>query len=66
CRMVLVYDEYLETLERQKQKENEVEEMKKSMNIIEEGEKELLEILKHPKELLGILMLYNVFVPMPT
>jgi integrase len=55
CRMVLVYDEYLETLEREKQKENEVEYMKKRMNILEEGQKELLELLKHPRELLDKL-----------
>lgn len=55
CRMVLVYDEYVESLEKQKQKEIEVEEIKKRMTVIEEGQKELLELLKHPRELLGLL-----------
>ena len=55
CKMILVYDEYFEILEKQKQKENEVEEIKKRMSIMEEGQKELLELLKHPKELLDLL-----------
>lgn len=55
CKMLLVYDEYLLTLEKQKQKENEVELIKKRMNMIEDGQKELLDLLKHPKELLDVL-----------
>jgi len=55
CKMVLVYDEYLETLEKQEQKDYELEEIKKRMNVMEQGQKELLDLLKHPKELFKIL-----------
>lgn len=55
CKMILVYDEYVEALEKQKQKDNEIEEMKKQMEIMREGQKELLQLLKRPKELLEIL-----------
>lgn len=55
CKMLLMYDEYLEILEKQKQKEKEMDQIRKRMSIMEEGQKELLELLKRPKELLKIL-----------
>jgi hypothetical protein len=55
CKMILIYDEYAEVLEKQKQKDNEIEEMKKQIDIMKEGQKELLELLKSPKELHDIL-----------
>ncbi len=55
CRVVLTYDEYLETLEKHKQKDEEMQEMKKEINIMKEGQKELLELLKNPTQLFEIL-----------
>ncbi len=55
CKMLLVYDEYISTLEKQKEKENELKVIKERMIAIEEGQKELLELLKHPRELLSLL-----------
>ena len=54
CKMLLMYDEYLLTLEKHKEKENEVELIKKRMHLIEEGQKELLELLKHPDKIMQI------------
>lgn len=55
CRMVLVYDEYIESLEKQKKKENEIEEMKRDIQIMKEGQKEWVDLLRDPNRLLGIL-----------
>jgi hypothetical protein len=55
CKMILSYNEYIETVEKKKQKENEIDEMKKEISIIKEGQKELLELLRNPTKLLAIL-----------
>lgn len=56
CRMILVYDEYVETLEKQKQKQNELDMLKERMNVIEEGQKELRELLKYPEQVARIVL----------
>ena len=50
-----MYDEYISTLEKQKEKENEIEKMKTEITIIKEGQQELLHLFKNPKKLLTIL-----------
>lgn len=55
CRMVMTYNEYLETLEKQIERENEIHDMKKEMFIIKEGQRELFEPLRPAKQLLDIL-----------
>jgi hypothetical protein len=53
--MVLTYNEYVETLAKQKAKEEEIEGMKKEMNVIKQGQRELFELMKPAKRLLDIL-----------
>ena len=53
--MILSYNGYLESIEKQKQKENEIEEIKKDISLMKEGQKELLELLKNPTQLFEIL-----------
>lgn len=55
CRMVLTYDEYLENLEIQKEKENEMDKMRTEISVIRQGQKELFELLKSRKEIFNIL-----------
>ena len=55
CRMILSYNEYLGSIENQKQKENEIEEIKEEVRLMKEGQKELLELLKNPTQLFEIL-----------
>jgi hypothetical protein len=50
--MVLTYDAYNETVE--KEKESEVQNLKDQMRVIEESHKEILECLKHPEKLAQI------------
>jgi len=54
CRMVLTYDAYNETVECQKEKESEVENLKDKMRLLEESQKEILQCLKHPEILAQI------------
>ena len=55
CRMILCYNEYLGSIENQKQKENEIVEIKNEISLMKEGQKELLELLKNPTQLFEIL-----------
>ena len=54
CRMVLTYDAYNETVESQKEKESEVQNLKDQMRLLEESQKEILQCLKHPEILAQI------------
>ena len=54
CRMVLTYDAYNETVESQKEKECEVQNLKDQMRLLEESQKEILQCLKHPEILAQI------------
>jgi len=54
CRMVLTYDAYNETVENQKEKESEVQNLKDQMRFLHESHKEILECLKHPEKLAQI------------
>src|SRR5215469_5181421 len=54
CKMVLTYDAYNETVECQKEKESEVENLKDKMRLLEESQKEILQCLKHPEILAQI------------
>jgi ribosomal protein L37AE/L43A len=54
CRMVLTYDAYNETVESQKEKESEVQNLKDQMRLLEESQKEILQCLKHPEKLAQI------------
>ncbi len=55
CKMVLTYDEFAKVLEKQKEKDNEVQKMRERMTLIEQGQKELRELLKSPRKLFEIL-----------
>lgn len=55
CRLVLTYDAYNETVEDQKQKENEIKKMQEQSNMMQSAQKEMLEMLKDPDKLLAIL-----------
>jgi len=55
CRMILTYNEYLETLEKQKEKEDEMEAMKKELSIVRQGQNEFFELVKPYRKLLEIL-----------
>jgi len=61
CRMVLTYDAYNETVECQKEKESEVENLKDKMRLLEESQKEILQCLKHPEILAQIAKELNYF-----
>lgn len=41
CRMLLSYNGYLETLEKQKEKDDEMEKMRKEISLIKQGQREL-------------------------
>jgi integrase len=55
CRMVLTYDAYNETVEDQKQKENEIKKMQEQFNMMQSAQKEMLEMLKDPDKLFALL-----------
>jgi len=54
CKMVLSYDSYTETLEKQKEKESEIQNMKQQITMLIESQKEIIECLKYPNKLLMI------------
>jgi integrase len=54
CKMVLSYNSYIETIEKQKEKEYEIQIMKRQIQRIAESQKEILECLKFPEKLLKI------------
>lgn len=53
--MVLSYDSYSETIEKQNQKESELQIMKQQIAMLTESQKEILECLKYPERLSQIL-----------
>ena len=55
CKMILSYDFYNDTLEKQKQKEFELQIMKQQIQMLTESQKEILECLKYPEKLSYIL-----------
>jgi UTP-glucose-1-phosphate uridylyltransferase len=55
CRMVLTYDAYNETVENQKEKDNEIQNMKQQMISMQESQKEILDLLKDPLKLIEAL-----------
>jgi hypothetical protein len=52
--MVLTYDAYNETLESQKEKDSEVQNLRDQMRFLQESHKEILECLKYPQKLAQI------------
>jgi hypothetical protein len=55
CKMVLTFDSYKETLEREKEKESEIQIMKRQIAVLTESQNEILECLKYPEKLNHIL-----------
>jgi integrase/recombinase XerD len=55
CRMVLTYDAYNETVENQKEKDNEIQNMKQQMMSLQESQKEIVDLLKDPLKLMEVL-----------
>jgi integrase/recombinase XerD len=55
CRMVLTYDAYNETVEDQKQKEDQIMKMQEQFEMMQSAQKEMLEMLKDPDKLLAVL-----------
>ena len=53
--MVLSYDSYTETIEKQKEKESELQIMKQQIQMLTESQKEILECLRYPEKLSLIL-----------
>jgi hypothetical protein len=53
--MVLTFDSYKETLEREKEKESEIQIMKRQIAVLTESQNEILECLKYPEKLNHIL-----------
>jgi len=54
CRMVLTYDAY-KTVENQKEKDNEIQNMKQQMMSMQESQKEIVDLLKDPLKLMEVL-----------
>ena len=52
--MVLTYGAYSETLEKENEKESEIESLKQQMSSLQESQKEILECLKYPEKLAEI------------
>lgn len=55
CKMVLSYDSYIETIEKQKEKEYEIQTMKQQIQMLTELQKEILACLKSPEKLIHIV-----------
>ena len=55
CKMVLTFDSYKETLEKQKENESEILIMKQQIAMLTESQKEILECLRYPERLSDIL-----------
>jgi hypothetical protein len=53
--MVLTYDAYNETVEDQKQKEDEIKKLQEQFNMMQSAQEEMLEMLKDPRKLLAAL-----------
>jgi hypothetical protein len=51
CKMVLTYDEYTQVLEKQKEKDEEMQKMRKEISIIKQEQRELNELLSNRKEI---------------
>jgi hypothetical protein len=55
CKMILSYDSYTEILEKQNEKESEIQIMKQQIQMLTESQKEILECMKYPERLNQIL-----------
>jgi integrase len=55
CKMVLTFNSYQETLDKQKEKDEEINEMKDQIRILTESQKDIVKLLKHPDRLARIL-----------
>ena len=55
CKMVLTFDSYKEVLEKEKEKESEIQIMKEQIAMLTESHKEILECIKYPQRLTQIL-----------
>jgi integrase/recombinase XerD len=55
CRMVLTYDAYNETVEDQKQKDDQIKKMQEQFDMMQSAQKEMLQMLKDPDKLLAVL-----------
>ena len=53
--MVLTYDAYSETIERQQEKETEIQKLKEQVRLMQESQKEILALLKDPEKISEIL-----------
>jgi hypothetical protein len=53
--MVLTYDAYSETIERQQEKDSEVQRLKEQMRLMQESQTEILALLKDPEKLIAAL-----------
>jgi integrase len=55
CRIVLTYDAYSETIERQQEKDSEVQRLKEQMRLMQESQTEILALLRDPEKMSEIL-----------
>jgi predicted amidophosphoribosyltransferase len=55
CRMVLTYDAYNETVEDQKQKDDQIKKMQEQFDMMQSAQKEMFQMLKDPDKLLAVL-----------
>jgi hypothetical protein len=55
CRMVLTYDAYSETIDKQQEKETEVQKLKEQVRLMQESQTEILALLKDPGKLIAAL-----------
>lgn len=55
CRMVLTYDAYSETIDKQQEKETEVQKLKEQVRLMQESQTEILALLKNPGKLIAAL-----------
>lgn len=54
-KIVLTYDAYSETIEKQQEKETEVQKLKEQMRLMQESQTEILALLKDPEKISEIL-----------
>jgi hypothetical protein len=55
CKMILSYDAYTEIIEKQNQKESELQIMKQQIKMLTESQKEILDCLRYPERFNQIL-----------
>jgi integrase len=54
CRMVLSYDAYAKTVEKNHEKESDIASLKEQIVALQEGQKEIFECMKYPEKLVKI------------